>query len=253
MPRSANPSAHALTLWLSIAVAGIGGSVIVYSVTSQRTRLIALGTIAFAAYLGAALYLPRKRLVLTRMGTLHAWMAAHLSLGMTMLVAVALHGGLTNIGTQGWLLYGLTIVEIGSGVWGAYELRATPRRFAQFAKSDFMYPTAVARRISMLTEGIELVLQRRKSEFRDWYTAHYRNVLADTNQEMPALDGFPAGQERHATDVHAKLTEVVRLRHLKTRIDAVDRRSRRWLILHVPTSVALTTFIVIHIAAWLYF
>ena len=252
--RARNPSPNTIRFWLWLGVAGLAAIVVLgWSCPTDRSRVVVLGFVAVALFAATALYFPRKRLFLSKLGTLHAWMIGHMVLGGLLLVTVVLHGGVAELGTQGWLLYGLTFVEVGSGLWGLYELKATPRRFAQFASDDFMYPSAVRARIRMLHLGIDKSLERRKPDFVEWFEASYRSALDASTDAIPECEGFPDKNKKFAADLHGQVEEIVRLRAQQHRLDEVDRQSRRWLWIHVPASVAFLVFVSVHVAGWLYY
>jgi hypothetical protein len=180
-------------------------------------------------------------------------MIGHMVMGGVLLLTVILHAGVTSIGTQGWLLYGLLVAEIGSGLWGMAELRATPRRFARFARDDFMYPSAVRTRIKSLAGAVERTLSRRSESLRGWFGPRYAAAVAGDSDLVPACEGFAPADQRFATQLHAQVEEIVRLHAQRRKLDAADRLSRRWLMLHVPVAIALTTFVAIHVLGWLYY
>lgn len=251
--QSGNPSARTVPIWLWVGLVGLIALLALNGIADARFRLIVLGFVALALFTASVFYVPRKRMFWTRLGTLHTWMIGHMVLGGLLLVAVMLHAGFTHIGASGWVLYGLTFAEVGTGIWGLYELRATPRRFSKFASDDFMYPSAIRRRIEVLGLGIDTSLERRGEAFAEWYRAHYADVLAGTTEHMPDCEGYPRKNHRHAAEVHESLAEIVRLKGLQQRVDAADRRSRLWLYAHVPIAVAYTAFVVIHVFGWVYY
>jgi len=250
-----NPSAKTVPIWGWIGLALAALTIATYIFADGRANCVANGFIALAVFTGNALYVVRKRFFLTKLGTLHGWMVGHIALGAVFFLAVYLHAGLTNIGTQGWILYGLTLAESLSGVWGLYELKATPRRFAAL-KQDFLFPSAIRRRISVLRMAIDKTVDRRPGEFKEWVESSFGAVLSQTNggsSTVAPCEGFPAKYKRHANEVHEQVTEIVRLRGLLETVDRLSKRSRLWLWFHVPVSVALVSLISLHVIGWLYY
>lgn len=249
----ANPSPKTIPIWVWISLALAGLTIFTYAVSDHRVNCIANGFIALAVFTGNALYIVRKRFFLTTLGTLHSWMIGHIALGTVFFLAVYLHAGFTDIGTQGWIMYALTAAETVSGLWGLYELKATPRRFARMKQTDFRFPSAIRRRISVLVLGIEKVVERRPDELKAWVETSFSAVLAGDSNEVPACEGFPPKYKRHASDIHDKVSEIVRLRDVQREVDRVSKLSRFWLWFHVPVSVALVTMVVLHVIGWLYY
>lgn len=247
-----NPSEKTTLFWLVLGAGLAVLAVILAASCNDHWRVVVLGFYALIAFAASAVYMGRKRLFLSRLGSLHAWMIGHVVLGGLVLICVILHAGFTDIGAQGLILYALTIVEIGSGLWGLYELRATPRRFRQFAQNDFMYPSAVRTRIAVLRSDLERTLETRE-KLRPWFEERYGPALRGETSDVPECEDYPKGTRRHASNLHETAAEVIRLSALKLKIDAVDRKSRRWLWVHVPASVAFVVFVSIHVAAWLYY
>ncbi len=252
--RSVNPSTKIVPSW---SWAGVGGLLLMLVVAvlapRQRSFEVVSGLVTLGLFLVSAAYVVRKRLFLSSFGTLHAWMVGHIVLGALVIVAMVIHGGVTQVGTQGLLLYALAIVEFGSGQWGVYELKATPRRFSKLAGNSHLYPSAARARIRLLLLSLERDLERRKSEFREWFEKRYGSVVRAESDKLPTLEGYPKGRERHASKLFATLEELVSVRATRDRLEAVERQSRRWLYLHVPTAVALIVLVVLHIAARIYY
>ena len=248
-----NPSEKTMPMWLFVGAGMIVFALIVAASCGHYWRTLVLGACALGTFAFSALYAVRKRLFLSRLGSLYAWMLGHVVLGVVLFLFVVLHAGFVDIGTQGLILYALVIVETGSGLWGLHELKQTPRRFERFAKDDFMHPSAIRTRIGRLREEIDRMLARRE-ELVPWYEARYARIIATPFKgSVHAFEAYPKGSKRHAQLLHDTAEELHRLSLLQVEIDAAHRASRRWLYLHVPTSVALVTFVGIHLIGWLYY
>ena len=248
-----NPSRYAPVAWVAWGTAACLGILLLAKRWPEGDdKVVASGAVALGL-LGVAVALPlRKRLWLTR-GSLHSWTISHMVLGAVMLLVVAVHGGLQIKGTQGVALVALLVVQVVSGGWGWIELRSSPRRFAPFATDDFMYPSTARRRIAVLRDGLERSLARRSESFGSWFRACYTTTLEGTSPDLPTCEGFPAPDRRYAADMHKQVLEVVRLRELLARLESSERASRRWLFVHVPVTVALVVFVILHVAGWVYY
>jgi len=252
--RAYNPSPKIVPRWAWAGCAMLAAMLVAVALVPRYGAFKASsGWVAFALLASSAAYMGRKRLFLSSLGTLHAWMVGHIVLGVVVMGAIAIHGGAANVGTQGWLLYGLSALEFASGLWGVYELKATPRRYAEFSSDSIVHPSAVRTRIRALLSSIERDLERRKEEFRDWFQERYSSLLEAQTGQLPELEGFPKGRKRHAQKLHSQVEQYLRMQETRRRLEAVERRSQRWLYLHVPTAIALVVLVLLHVVGALYY
>lgn len=244
-----------LRLWLLFGVAvGIGligyGISPAFGAPGALTSLV-FGFTAFALYIASGFYLARKRLYFSAMGKLHSWMIAHMVLGGLLLLSVSFHVSAWPLSPWGWIMLGLLFLQMGSGVWGMYELRATPKRFAVLATEDIRFPSVIASRLRTLHEGLNDRLENREPEFKKWFAEHYGDALKAG--ELPACEGYPEENKRQANNLHKIASKIVLLRVAQRKVDTIDKASIRWLYLHVPSSVAMTVFLIIHVGSWFYY
>ena len=91
--RSRNPSPNTIRFWLWLGAALFGAIAFLgWSCPTERSRVVSLGFVAIALFIASALYFPRKRLFLSKFGTLHGWMIGHMVLGGLLLFEVVLLG-----------------------------------------------------------------------------------------------------------------------------------------------------------------
>jgi hypothetical protein len=206
---------------------------------------------ALLLVMGSAAYGARKWLLVTRLGSLHAWMVGHVALGTALLFAVVAHANLSDLGGPGWALLGLVGVQVASGLWAMVELSRAPRRFGKLPPGDAGFPTTVRRRLVVLGEGVEDLLRRRSATLRDWFEARYRTVIDGRSAAVPPLEGFASADARAAMDLHERVLEIKRLGEALVHLEQAERSSTRWSWVHVPATVALVTMVVLHVIGWL--
>ncbi len=256
MTVAANPTRRAPWTWLlSGALAGALVLAATALLPSERVRPLASGTTALLLVIACAFYGARKWLLVTRLGSLHAWMVGHVALGVALLFAVVAHADLTELGGTGWALVALVVVQTASGLWAMVELALAPRRFARLAPtgadSPDGFPSTVRRRLTVLADGVEGLLQRRSTALRDWFEARYRPVLEGRATVLPPFEGFPPADARAAEDLHERALEMVKLGAALAHLERAERASTRWSWVHVPATVALVTLVVLHVIGWL--
>ncbi len=106
----------------------------------------------FAALLGA-----RKRVPTWRLGRAQAWMRGHLWLGLLSLPMILFHGGFHFGGTLTRVLMWLTIIVVGSGVYGAALQNYVPRMMTQDAPLETIYDEIGNVRKALRMEADKLV------------------------------------------------------------------------------------------------
>ena len=88
---------------------------------------LVFGVTGFAFMIFAALLGARKRVPTWRVGRAQAWMRGHLWLGLLSLPMILFHGGFHFGGTLTRVLMWLTIITVGSGLYGAALQNYVPR------------------------------------------------------------------------------------------------------------------------------
>jgi hypothetical protein len=235
-------------------VAAAACSIAAYATPPGRTRLIASGFVALAVLFAGAVHPVRKRLFLSHLGSLHQWVVGHVVIGsLLILMVTTLHASSKSTGLQGKMLYGLLFANLASGLWGIYELRATPKRFDRLGDRSSSFPSTLRRRIAVLRDAIDRDLARRSDDFRGWFRERYQDALEDRSHGVAPCEGYPLLDKRFAIDLHEHLTEIASLRCRLEALQAAERASRRWLAMHVPVTVALVVLVLVHIFGWLYY
>ena len=242
-----------LAVWLALGMALAVGAVAVGRLAPSRTGTVAQGIAALLLLLASASYAARKWTYAVRLGDLYTWAVGHMVLGASCCIAVLAHAGTEEIGPQGMVLYGLTAGVSASGLWGLFERDATPRRFADHRRGQAAFPSALRRRVDMLTGGISEILARRDPTLKSWFDQRYAAALTGEEPAPEICSAYPTRYQRVAAQLHEQATEVARLRREIMRLEPLERASRRWLSLHLPLSFALLVFVAVHVAGWIYY
>ncbi|MBI2895556.1 MAG: hypothetical protein HYY06_18510 [Deltaproteobacteria bacterium] len=236
-------------LFLGVA-AGALVPIVASSLPSEGSRQIASGIAALLLVIANALYGARKWLLVSRLGSLHVWMAGHVGLGAALLVVALWHADLSELGGPGWALVALVGLQVLSGFWALVELSSAPRRFRPVASGDVCFPTTARRRLALLGDGVEALLERRGPALRAWFE-RYRPVLEGRSTESPPLEGFAPADARVAADLHARVGRIALLHAAIADALPAERAAARWTWIHVPVSVTLVTMVVLHVIGWL--
>ena len=115
------------------------------------------GITGFAFMLFAALLGARKRVPTWRLGRAQAWMRGHLWLGLLSLPMILFHGGFHFGGTLTRVLMWLTIIVVGSGVYGAALQHFVPKLMTNDAPLETIYDEIGNVRKALRMEADKLV------------------------------------------------------------------------------------------------
>jgi len=246
-----------------------------------------LGTIAAVLILWLALLGIRKRSFQSQMGSVRAWVSAHVYLGSSLLIIASFHSAFQlgiNIHSFAYLLLLLVII---SGFYGVFAYIRYPEKIA--ALSDGRSGEENLALLNHLKEEIVTTCKNLDSELqmivssaiertdiggsmldmllaRDKSTM-YRNVFG--GNEITRVDIVPNPRQQPLIDFIAKriprgnrATEpelLLNLLNLLTRRQQLlenlreslqlKARTRLWLYVHTPISIALLVALIIHIVS----
>jgi hypothetical protein len=223
------------------------------------------GTIAALAIVWLMWYGVRKRSYASTIGTVQGWLAAHVWIGIGLLLLVPLHAGFSfglNVHT---LAYALMVVTILSGIWGIANYATLSARIESHrgGKKD----RAVLEQVAVLDDDIEGVLKQKSDAFLKLanridfaFKPGLKTLLCRTT--VPSVD------KRVASELMLAVPETEKEDALKL-IGLIDQKSdllkglveevrikallRVWLFVHVPASVGLCGALTIHILSVFFF
>jgi hypothetical protein len=211
----------------------------------------------------AAFHWRKKVPVLAVLGSAAGWMQFHIYLGLSTFVLFGWHVHWTLPG--GKLEQALALAYLlvaGSGVYGLYLTRATPRRLAAIQR-QFIYEQIpllrreVSRRARslVLTEagGNEILARvyvNRVADFlegtRGWWFAWWPsgNSCRKLISELVSLDRYLAPPQRETS---RQLMGLIREKDDLDYHAALQGRLKGWLFLHVAMTYSLLTLMIVHI------
>jgi len=115
------------------------------------------GITGFAFMVFAALLGARKRVPTWRLGRAQAWMRGHLWLGLLSLPMILFHGGFHFGGALTRVLMWLTIITVGSGLYGAVLQNYVPRAMTNDVPLETIYDEIGNVRKALRMEADKLV------------------------------------------------------------------------------------------------
>jgi hypothetical protein len=280
---------HRHWLWFCIAVVALSTAVYVpYARNSTpgggTPTGIAFGVVALALMIFAALLSVRKRLTIWRIGRTRLWMKAHLWLGFLALPMVLFHAAFHAFGTLTGILLWLTVIVVGSGIWGAWLQHTLPSKMFREVPYETIYDQIdviraqlveeASRHVANVTEslapgrgaGATVVLTllavpelgAEVGAFDRFYTGDVlRFLTADRGEarKMNLHDRKTSGQEfenyRRLLPPQAweSITAIEDVCEEKRQLDEQVRLHRwlhSWLLVHLPLSAALLLLACIH-------
>lgn len=252
--------------WLIVAIAACVILSIVYFVdrpVGGRNGATVVGytygTIAALGIVWLMWYGIRKRSYRSSLGTLEGWLAAHVWIGISLLLIVPLHSGFSFHWNVHTLAYALMVVTILTGIWGMVNYARLSERIESH-RGGGSVATAVEQILALSTE-IEGTSRGKSDAFlevihrTDFKFSPTLGLLLGISHP-PSVDHTMVGA--FITRVpESEMSECLRALGLIDRkcdlAAAVIEESRiklllrAWLFIHVPVSVALCGALAIHI------
>ncbi len=226
-----------------------GGTVVGYT----------LGVLATLGIVWLMAFGMRKRAYASTLGTLEGWLAAHVWIGIGLLLLVPLHAGFS----YGWnvhtLAYVLMVVTIVTGIWGAMNYARLSSKIESHRgglKAD-----RILEQIRALDGEIENLIAAKSDAFLR-LVKRFDFSLRPSFVLLMRTRAFAGVDTKDATDLILSLPEIERSDALSV-LGLIDQKSdlskivvreshikmllRVWLFVHVPVSVALCGAVAIHI------
>ncbi len=257
--------------WLWITAAALVVLTIIYAVDRPiggRNGGTAVGyTYGTLAALGIVWLMAfglRKRSYRSSLGTLEGWLAAHVWIGLGLLLLVPLHSGFSFSCNVHTLAYLLMVVTIVTGIWGAANYSTLSARISAHrggAKDEL-----VVERIQDLSDQAEQLCRGKSEAFLKlynefcvpfkpslgWILLRSRQPKVDASAASGMLSGVAEGERADAVSMIGLLDQ--RLDMLRSLAEQARIRAllRVWLYVHVPVSFALCVALVVHIFSVFY-
>jgi hypothetical protein len=243
---------------------------------------VLLGVAAGLIVLFEMLLWPRKWLRGTRLGATRAWMRLHVWLGLASLPVVVIHSGYGLGGSLSALTLILFLVVIASGVWGLVLQQWLPQKLLADVPNETVAGLSAHAMRQYSEECKQLVLGLTAGEGAEEHGAHGRAAAATLSPAAAgvydALAAFHAerlgpyleGGRQAGTGLDARGEADRQFARLRTslpdaahlvldRMEALADLRRQWdtqlritwwlhnwLLVHLPASVAMTAFMLVH-------
>jgi hypothetical protein len=223
-----------------------------------------LGTIGALLIVWLSLFGIRKRLITSGVYSLKAWLSAHVYLGLSLLVIATLHAGLHFGWNVHTLAYGLMVLVIVSGMFGAAAYAILPERLSanRGETTQRQWLETIRSLDSQLRDAAqpldraEADLVRLSTEQTDIGGSLWNRLTGDyagcrTRRAVEEL-----ARVRRSGPANASLDQVDALLKRKQETLAQARRNIRiktvlevWLYVHVPVTFALLAALTAHIVS----
>lgn len=217
------------------------------------------GILATVGIMWLMAYAARKRAYHSSLGTVEGWLAAHVWIGIGLLLLVPLHSGFSfgvNVHTLAYLLMVVTIV---TGIWGVANYVTLSEKIS--AHRGGIKDAAILDQVESLSAQIEQLSAKKSQEFLEILN-RFDFIFSPSFKSLLRLTAVPAVDPTIATTLLQHVSEQERGDAI-TMVGLLDQRSdiaRRlieqarikallkvWLYVHVPASVALCVALTVHI------
>jgi len=231
---------------------------------------LAYGTIGYALILLLAFFGIRKRWYRSRFGTLEQWLQSHIYLGVLTLVILLFHtGGRFNDKIAIATLI-LVAIVVFSGIFGAILYVTVPRLLTEVESE--LTVVEISEQLNQLAKQMARIASGQSDAFQRIYNylieeskpgwlggwglliSRLARRKAKTSAELPKLLTLvPADEE---AELRQLLVVSRQRKELLIRMLYQQRYKNileAWLYIHIPFTIALLIFAIVHIAAVFYF
>lgn len=206
----------------------------------------------------------RKRAYHSSLGTLEGWLAAHVWIGIWLLLVVPLHSAFSfgcNVHTLAYVLMVLTIV---SGIWGAVNYSTLSGRITAHrggAKDELVIEGMddLQRQALQLCAGKSAAFVRLYNEFcvpfkpsLAWMLLKSRQPLVNKNAARAMLSQLEGSEHADGVAMIGFLDQRIEMLREITEQARIKALLKIWLYVHVPVACALCVALAAHILAVLY-
>ena len=256
-------------LWIALALCAvsIAGYVMIDAEPRPRGGTMygyTLGTIGALLIVWLALFGIRKRAITTGVYSLKAWLSAHIYLGLSLLVIGTLHAGLHFGWNVHTLAYGLMVLVIVSGMFGAAAYAVLPQALSanrgevtqrQWLENIRSLDSQL-REAAQPLDRAEADIVRLSTEQTDIGGSLWSRLTGDYSGCKTRKAVEDLARIRRSGAANASLDQVDSLLKRKQETLAQARRHIRiktilevWLYVHVPVTFALLAALTAHIVS----
>lgn len=224
-----------------------------------------LGVVATLAIVWLMAYGLRRRAYASSLGTVEGWLAAHVWIGMGLLVLVPLHAGFSfglNVHTAAYVCMVVTIL---SGIWGVanYATLAGKITAHRGGASD----NVLVEQMHSLSQQVEQLCVAKSEPFLELFN-RFDFVCRPGLFSLLRLSDVPVVDHVVASDFVGRTCDAEREDAIAL-VGLMDQRAelmrtlleqarikallKVWLYVHVPVSVALCVTLAIHILSVFFF
>lgn len=259
-------------LWFWISAAGLIGLIVWYlidhpvggrsgaSVFGYSSGAIATSIIIYLMWFGI-----RKRSYYAYRVSLLGWLAAHVWLGVALLVLVPLHAAFDfgcNVHTLAYVVLCLVVV---SGIVGAFFYRLLPietlsNRGGGALRKRFEQYEAIADEIKKLGSGRSAELSELVSSLDTKFVPTLRSALfggrvgdLDQPKASAKLSGIPEVDRNNAMKAIALMGDKREMAESIRKEIVVKTKLKIWLYAHIPLSLGLVILVSVHIFSVFFF
>ena len=231
---------------------------------------LTLGIAGFVLCCLLAFFGVRKRWYRSTFGTVEQWMQSHIYLGILVMVILILHTGGRFNDKIAVLTLILVAVVVGSGVFGAILYVTIPRMLTE-VESNLTVPE-ISDQLNQLAKAMARVASGKSAAFQRIYKelikesmpgllAGWRLLLARLRRKRDEGSGdwkkmLRLVPKEEADELRQMLVVSRQRNELLLRLIFQQRYKNileAWLYVHVPFTIALLVFGVVHVAAAFYY
>ena len=217
------------------------------------------GTLATIGIIWLMAFGARKRAYHSSLGTVEGWLAAHVWIGLGLLLLVPLHAGFSfgcNVHT---LAYVFMVITILSGVWGmvnyaTLSARIDSHRGGRKSKAMLEQIQELSSELETICRGKSDAIVSLVQKFDFTFTPTLRTILSTST--IPSVDQKAAGallvkmsdaEHQDALRAISLIDQKADIAHTLLEESRIKALLRIWLFIHVPVSIALCAALAVHI------
>ncbi len=222
--------------------------------------------VAASLLMGGALLLGLRRRTMRassrfRLGSSRGWLLFHVYGGLLFLLLVLMHSGFRlPDGVVTWWLLGLSVVTVASGLVGVGLQQWIPRALSSGLSLEILHDR-IPDLVAEIRERAETLIESCDEPVRALYAKRMAPLLENpirrpiyfidiTGGIQARLKDFSFLRPFLSADQQAKVGELEDLFRAKLEVDAhatLQRVLRLWLYSHIPVSLLLLVFLVLHL------